>query len=183
MTTERRADMFFEPGQDPREVGATTLGDEKETLVEFLRFQRLTLEMKCSGLDAEQLARRAVAPSTMSLLGLVRHLAEVERGWFQQILAGLDVPRIYRTEDDPDADFNGAVGDEAVVAEAWERLHEEQAFADRFIAASDDLGKVTEYHHGRISLREVLVHMIEEYARHNGHADLLRENIDGRLGE
>jgi uncharacterized damage-inducible protein DinB len=183
MATTRRAETFFPPGEDPREVGATTLGGEKETLVEYLRFQRLTLEAKCSGLDAEQLARRSVEPSTMSLLGLVRHLAEVERGWFQQILAGLDVPRIYRTADDPDADFNGAVADDAVVAEAWDTLHAEQAFGDRFIAAADDLGAVTEYHHGRISLREVLVHLIEEYARHNGHADLLRERIDGRLGE
>ncbi|WP_221176507.1 DinB family protein [Nocardioides marmorisolisilvae] len=183
MASERRADMFFQPGEDPRDIGATTLGNEKETLVEYLRYQRLTLEAKCSGLDAEQLARRAVGPSTLSLLGLVRHLAEVERGWFQQILAGLDVPRIYRTEDDPDADFNGAIGEEAVVAEAWERLHAEQAFTDRFVAGEDNLGKITEYHHGRISLREVLVHMIEEYARHNGHADLLRECIDGRLGE
>ncbi|MFL6022369.1 MAG: DinB family protein [Marmoricola sp.] len=183
MAAQRRADMFFQPGEDPRDVGATTLGNEKETLVEYLRYQRLTLEAKCSGLDAEQLARRAVEPSTLSLLGLVRHLAEVERGWFRQILAGEDVPRIFRTESDPDADFNAAVADEAAVAEAWERLHEEQAYTDRFIAASDNLGRITDYHHGRISLREVMVHMIEEYARHNGHADLLRERIDGRLGE
>ena len=175
--------MFFPPGEDPREAGATSLGDEKATLVEYLRYQRLTLEAKCAGLSAEQLARRAVEPSTMSLLGLVRHLAEVERGWFRQILAGLDVPRIYRTPEEPDLDFDGAVADDAVVARALADLHEEQAFADRFIAAAEDLGAVTEYHHGRISLREVLVHMVEEYARHNGHADLLRERIDGRLGE
>ncbi|MFL6061151.1 MAG: DinB family protein [Marmoricola sp.] len=181
--TKRRVDMFFEPGSDPREEGATSLGDEKATLVEYIRFQRLTLEAKCSGLDAEQLARRAVEPSTMSLLGMVRHLAEVERGWFQQILAGLDVPRIYRTEAEPDLDWDGAVADDEVVAEAWRTLREQQAFTDAYIAAATDLGAVTDYHHGRISLREVLVHIVEEYARHNGHADLLRERIDGRVGE
>jgi uncharacterized damage-inducible protein DinB len=180
---KRRADLFLQPGDDPRETGATSLGDEKATLVESLRYQRLTLEAKCSGLDAEQLARRSVEPSTMSLLGLVRHLAEVERGWFRQILAGLDVPRIYRTEDEPDLDFDGAVADDDTVTEAWADLHTEQRFADRMIAEADDLGRVIEYHHGRLSLRELLVHMIEEYARHNGHADLLRECIDGRVGQ
>ncbi|MFL6105632.1 MAG: DinB family protein [Marmoricola sp.] len=179
----RRADMFLEPGQDPREQGATSLGDEKATLVEFIRYQRATLVMKCAGLDAEQLARRAVPPSTMSLLGLVRHLADVERGWFQQILGGRDVPGIYRTGPDSDGDFDGAVADDAVVAQAWADLAAEQAWADAYIAAADDLGAVTDYHHGRISLREVLVHIVEEYARHNGHADLLREQIDGRIGE
>jgi uncharacterized damage-inducible protein DinB len=178
-----RADMFLDPADDPRANG-TTLGDERATLQEFLRSQRLTLELKCSGLDAEQLARRSVEPSTMSLLGLVRHLADVERGWFRRTMAGdPDVPRIFQTADDPDADFNGAVGDPAVVEEAWRRLHEEQQFADRLVADTEDLGTVAQHRDGPISLREVLVHMIEEYARHNGHADLLRERIDGRLGE
>src|SRR3982751_4342412 len=123
MAVRRFPDMWVDPEDDPRE-GGPRLADERTTLMEYLRYQRLTLEMKCEGLDAEQLARRAVEPSTLSLLGLVRHLAEVERGWFRQILAGEDVPRIFRTESDPDADFNAAVADEAAIAEAWERLHE-----------------------------------------------------------
>jgi uncharacterized damage-inducible protein DinB len=166
---QHRADLFLDPASDPRE-GGPRLGDERTTLTEFLRGQRLTLQLKCEGLDAGQLARRAVEPSTMSLLGLIRHMAEVERGWFRRRFAGLDVPKRYQTEADPDADFNGAVADPAVVAEAWAAWREEIAFAEQFA------GKP-------ISLRELLVHMIEEYARHNGHADLFRERIDGRLGQ
>src|SRR5262249_5270174 len=113
-TPQHRADMFLDPGSDPRE-GGPRLGNERSTLSEFLRGQRLTLQLKCDGLDAGQLARRAVEPSTMSLLGLVRHMAEVERSWFRRRFARLEVPRRYQTEADPDADFNGAVADPAVV--------------------------------------------------------------------
>ncbi len=119
----------------------------------------------------------------MSLLGLVRHMAEVERGWFRRRFAGQDVPRRYQTEADPDADFNGAVADPAVVAEAWAAWRDEIAFAEQF-TAGHDLGFAGRDSAGEpISLRELLVHMIEEYARHNGHADLLRERIDGRIGQ
>jgi len=179
---QHRADMFTEPGSDPRE-GGTSLGDERDTLVEFLRCQRLTLQLKCEGLDAEQLARRAVEPSTMSLLGLLRHMAEVERTWFRRRFAGNDVPKRYQTDAAPDSDFDGAVADQAVVDEAWAAWREEVSFAEQF-ARDNDLAFVGQDWAGNpISLRELLVHMIEEYARHNGHADLLRERIDGRLGQ
>lgn len=115
MPDRKYPDMFVDPEDDPRE-GGPTLGDERATLAEYLRCQRLTLEMKCSGLDAADLARRSVEPSTMSLLGLVRHMAEVERGWFRRVMSGLDVPRIFRTAADRDADWNGAVPDPVVVA-------------------------------------------------------------------
>jgi uncharacterized damage-inducible protein DinB len=174
--------MFLDSDADPRE-GGTALGDERTTLIEFLRAQRLTLQLKCQGLDAEQLARRAVEPSTMSLLGLIRHMAEVERTWFRRRFAGQDVPRRYQSESDPDGDFDGAVADPAVVAQAWAAWQEEVGFAEQF-ARETDLDFVgTNSAGGPISLRELLVHMIEEYARHNGHADLLRERIDGRVGE
>jgi uncharacterized damage-inducible protein DinB len=174
--------MFLDPDSDPRE-GGPRLGDERTTLNEFLRGQRLTLRLKCDGLDAEQLARRAVEPSTMSLLGLVRHLAEVERSWFRRRFAEHDVPKRYQTQTDPDADFNGAVADPAVVEEAWLAWREEIAFAEQF-TRDHDLDFVGRDSDGEpVSLRELLVHMIEEYARHNGHADLLRERIDGRIGE
>jgi uncharacterized damage-inducible protein DinB len=174
--------MFLGPGSDPRE-GGPRLGDERATLNEFLRGQRLTLQLKCDGLDAGQLARRAVEPSTMSLLGLLRHMAEVERGWFRRRFAGLDVPKRYQSGADPDADFNGAAADPAVVEEAWAAWREEIAFAEQF-TQDHDLGFTGRDSEGEpISLRELLVHMIEEYARHNGHADLLRERIDGRVGE
>jgi hypothetical protein len=123
--------------------------------------------MKCAGLDAEAMARRAVEPSTMSLLGLVRHLAEGERGTFRMMLAGHDVPRLYCSETNRDGDF-----------------------ATRFVAEAPSLDITADdplNQHGSgggsMSLRQVLVGMIEEYARHIGHVDLLRERIDGRLGQ
>ncbi len=176
-------DVFVDPEDDPREANVTSLGDERATLLEFLRCQRLTMELKCSGLDPEQLARRSVEPSSMSLLGLVRHMAEVERSWFRRRMSQQDVPRRYCTEDNRDGDWDDAVADPAVVEDAWRAWREECAFSDRFVAETDDLGFAVTFDHGTISLRELLCHMIEEYARHNGHADLLRERIDGRTGQ
>ena len=193
MVTTRRADMFTADGKpsddDPRENGPT-LGDERTTLVESLRCQRLTLEMKCAGLDAEAMARRSLQPSTMSLLGLVRHLADGERSTFRVMMAGQDAPRLYGSDSDRDGDFDGAVPDPQVVAEAWEAWRSEVDFATRFVADAPSLditGDDPLNEHGSgggsMSLREVLVGMIEEYARHMGHADLLRERIDGRIGQ
>jgi Protein of unknown function (DUF664) len=193
MASSRRADMFTPDGRpsddDPREHRAR-LGDEKTTLVAALRGQRLTLELKCAGLDAEAMARRAVEPSTLSLLGLVRHLAEGERDTFRVMMAGEDAPPLYRREDDRDADFNGAVADREVVAAAWQAWRTEVAFAERFVTGAPSLdmtfGDPDNQHGsggGAMSLREVLVGTIEEYARHMGHVDLLRERIDGRLGQ
>jgi uncharacterized damage-inducible protein DinB len=181
-TPQHRADLFIDPVDDPRE-GGPRLGGERATLTEFLRSQRLTLELKCAGLDAEQLARRSVEPSTMSLLGLVRHMAEVERRWFRTRFAEDNPGFLYQTADDPDGDFNGAVADPVVVDEAWAAWRAEIAFANEFIADHDFDFVGTDSRGEPVSLRELLVHMIEEYARHNGHADLLRERIDGRVGE
>jgi uncharacterized damage-inducible protein DinB len=176
-----RADYFLDPDVDPRGSGPR-LGDERATLIEFLRYQRLTLQLKCDGLDPAQLGRRAVEPSTMSLLGLVRHMAEVERTWFRRRFAGWDVPKLYQSEDQPDGDFDGAIAEQEVVDEAWAAWRNEVIFAEQFVSDTD-LSFVGQDGAGRaISLRELLVHMIEEYARHNGHADLLRERIDGRVG-
>lgn len=181
---EKRADVF-QASDDPRERDEIPMVDERTTLQEFLRVQRLTLQVKCDGLDVEQLARRSVEPSTMSLLGLARHMAEVERTWFRKRLAGQDVPGLYKTDEEPDADFDGAVADLAVVAQAWAAWREEVAFAERFVEEAADLGTVKcRMRDGReLALRGVLVHMVEEYAQHNGHADLLRERIDGRIGQ
>jgi uncharacterized damage-inducible protein DinB len=176
----RRADMFVAADADPRENGPS-LGGERATLVEYLRCQRLTLELKCAGLGPADLARRSVEPSTMSLLGLVRHLAEVERGWFRRRMAGLDAPPLYRSATAPDGDFDGAVPEAEVVAEAWRAWRAECAFTSDYVREAPDLDVTAA--DGALSLREVLVHLIEEYARHNGHADLLRERIDGRLGQ
>ncbi|PZG17236.1 hypothetical protein C1J01_18570 [Nonomuraea aridisoli] len=176
----RRAEMF--PAADDRRFDTPATGDERRMLTDFLRAQRSTLEAKCSGLDTE-LSRRSVEPSTLSLLGLVRHLADVERRWFRCVLAGHDEPLLFSSATQPDGDFDGAVPDRRVVAEAWEAWRSEVAFADAFTADAPDLN--LEGHdewRGRVSLRWVLIHMIEEYARHNGHADLLRERIDGAIG-
>jgi hypothetical protein len=188
----RRADMFTEDGRpsddDPREHGPAP-HDERTTLTEGLRQLRLTLELKCAGLDAEQLARRAVEPSTLSLLGIVRHLAEMERVTFRVLLAGQDVPRLY-TADEPDGDFDGAVADPAVVAEAWAAWRAEVEFATRFVDAAPSLDVTADdaaNEHGSggrpMMLRELLLGTFGEYARHLGHVDLLRERIDGRLGQ
>src|SRR6202012_3876333 len=123
---------------DPREH-RLRLGDEHTMLAESLRCQRLTLELKCAGLDAEAMARRAVEPSTMSLLGLVRHLAEVERATFRELMAGQDKSRLFTTETDHDGDFNGAVPDPRVVAEAWAAWRAEVDFATRFVAEAPSL--------------------------------------------
>jgi Protein of unknown function (DUF664) len=185
--------MFTADGKpsddDPRENGPR-LGDERATLAESLRRLRLTLELKCSDLDADAMARRSVEPSTMSLLGLVRHLAEMERATFRRLMAGQDAPRLFTSDTDRDGDFDGAVADPQVVAQAWDAWRAEVDFATRFVAGASSLDVTADdplNQHGSgggaMSLREILVGTIEEYARHLGHADLLRERIDGRLGQ
>jgi len=156
--------------------------DERTTLIAFLRWHRLTLEVKCSGLAPQQLSRRAVGRSALSLLGLVRHLAEGERFWFREVMAGEQPPALFASTDSHAA-FDVDNADPAMVADAWETWRAEVAFADDFVAQAADLD-VTGHEPGvgPVSLRWVLMHMIEEYARHNGHADLLREHIDGVVG-
>jgi len=177
------ADMWLDPGDDPRETD-TGPADERTTLMEYLRAYRLTLEMKCADLSPAQLARRSVPPSTMSLLGLLRHMAKVEQHWFRLVLAGEDVPPLYSSDADHDLDWNGAVADADVVARAWGDWRKEVTFAERFVEGATDFDVVGRRSSGQVvSLRDVLVHMIEEYARHCGHADLLRERTDGRVGQ
>jgi uncharacterized damage-inducible protein DinB len=180
---ERLADMAVDPGDDPR-VDPPTEADERATVVAFLSGQRGTLELKCSGLDDADLARRSVDPSMLSLLGLVCHMAEVERIWFRRVMAGQDAPPHFYSDADPDGDFDGAVPDAEVIAEAWSVWRDEVAFAERFVAEAATLDVTgNDPWRGRTSLRWVLVHMVEEYARHNGHADLLRQRIDGAVGQ
>ncbi|MER8221257.1 DinB family protein [Streptomyces sp. NPDC094143] len=181
-------DMWVDPDDDPRETDAEPVG-EHGLLLDYLRTYRLTLEMKCAGLDAEQMARRSVPPSTMSLLGLVRHLTEEERH-FRRVMAGEDAPKLYRTDADRDGDFNGALPDQAVVDDAWRQWRTEAERTDRYLAGVTDLNTTNAGHSdlgpepgGRLRLRDVLLAQIAEYARHCGHADLLRERIDGRVGQ
>jgi uncharacterized damage-inducible protein DinB len=157
---------------------------EREMLTGWLDAHRAILLWKCEGLSDEQLRKRAVPPSTLSLLGLVRHMAMVERGWFRQVFAGEDVPDVYDLSADPDADFNAV--DQADPAEAFRDFGRECAAAREVLAAAADLDVLSKKPSQRtgepFSLRWIVTHMIEEYARHNGHADLLRESIDGATG-
>ncbi|MCX4689173.1 DinB family protein [Kitasatospora purpeofusca] len=160
-------------------------GGELATLTGFLDFQRATFAWKCTGLSTEQLRARPLLPSTLSLLGLTRHLAEVELGWFRNILNSEGHPGIWRDSNGRFAEF---AADEADPDEAFAHWRAECEHARELVAAAPSLdvlgryrapdGKETEY-----SLRWILTHMIEEYARHNGHADLIREHLDGRTGE
>ncbi|UYQ60895.1 DinB family protein [Streptomyces peucetius] len=170
-------DMWADPADDPRNNDAGQEG-ELATLLDFLTNYRITLRMKCADLDPEQLARRSVPPSTMSLLGLVRHLAEVERDWRNWITEGDPLPKLYGEKD---ADFDGAVAEQAVVDAAYADLEREQAATDAALAGHPDLGERVGKE--RVAIRELMVHRIDEYARHAGHADLLRECVDGRVGQ
>lgn len=157
---------------------------EREMLDGWLEHHRGILIWKCEGLSAEQLRQRAVPPSALSLLGLVRHMAEVERGWFRQVFLGEDVPDLYDRSTDEDADFNDV--DQADLAEAFSAFERECAASRQVVAQAPSLDVLSKQASPRtgqpFSLRWIVTHMIEEYARHTGHADLLRERVDGITG-
>ena len=155
--------------------------DERGTLEDFLERHRATFAWKCSGLTGEQLARRAVPSSTLSLLGLIRHLADAERAWFSRYVGGEPLPAAFSGEDGVDAAFRFADPDRA--EEDYRRLVAEWELSRRRVAGRSLDDGFDGEPWGRRSLRWVYNHLIEEYARHNGHADLLREAIDGNVGE
>jgi uncharacterized damage-inducible protein DinB len=175
--------MWLKPEDDPR-VGGNPVG-ELATIRDYLSSYRLTLGMKCDDLSPEQLAMRSVPPSTLTLLGLIRHMARVEHNWFQRSLQGhREIDRLFWSEEDPDLDFNGAIGDPAVVEEAFAVWRAQIAAADEWLDRPVDLDASVLTPRGEpTSVRDVLIHMVEEYARHCGHADLIRECIDGRTGQ
>lgn len=179
-------DMWVDPDDDPRETDVDAT-DERALLMDYVRSYRLTFEMKCADLDDEQLARRSVPPSTMSLLGLVRHLAEDERH-IRRVMAGEDAPKLYCTPENRNGDWDDAIADPAVVAEAWQTWRAERDLTDEFFARSD----LDSWNSGAsdfgpdgadVQVRDIMIAHIAEYARHCGHADLLRERIDGRVGQ
>jgi len=181
-TARTRRALWVDPAHDPRDTDELPVG-ETTTLRQYLDRYRMTFEMKCEGLTPEQLATRSVPPSTMSLLGLVRHLAKIEHHWFRRTLAGrTDLAHLYFTEEEPDLDFDSAIGTDECVTDAWESWRREVAHVREVYARYDDLGD-TFIPGEPWEARGVIVHMIEEYARHCGHADLLRECIDGRTGQ
>lgn len=172
---------WLDASDDPRSAIPRGNG-EHAVLAEYLDRYRMTFELKCGELSAEQLATRSVPPSTMSLLGMIRHLARVEHSWTRRVLEGqAELALLYRTSDDPDSDFNQAVAYDGVVADAWATWHREVAHA-REVYANLDLDTLVEVDGDEVAARDIIVHLVEEYARHVGHADLLRERIDGRTG-
>jgi len=161
-----------------------TTADERTMLEGWLKYHRDTLAWKCEGLTDEQLRTASVEPSTLSLMGLVRHMAEVERGWFRKVMADEQVGPIYYTDEDPDGEFHLTEADSW--AEAYATWQAEIEVANEYAArfALDDVSVGKHRRTGeRFNLRWIYTHMIEEYARHNGHADLLRERIDGNTGD
>ncbi|WP_343233532.1 DinB family protein [Streptomonospora sp. PA3] len=164
---------------DPRADPLEAVG-ERTTLTGFLDWHRHTLELKCAGLDPAAMAERAVPPSALSLHGLVRHLAACERWWFRIQFAGEQVPNLYYSDDDPDLDFTATDGDPAEALAVWRG--EVQRAREIAAAAPLEATGMRKRTGAPVSLRAVLVHMIAEYARHNGHADLLRERLDGTTG-
>ena len=157
--------------------------DERTALDTWLDYHRETLLFKCQGLTGEQLVQRAVAPSSLTLLGLVRHMAEVERAWFRRRFGRQpDLPHLYITDDMPDGEFDLV---DAAQAEADLITFTQECEASRRTAAGRSLDDTFKHPRGDelIDLRWVYIHMIEEYARHNGHADILREQIDGVTGD
>jgi uncharacterized damage-inducible protein DinB len=164
---------------------------ERAAVEAWLEFHRATLLMKCAGLTGEQLGQRSVPPSALSLRGLLRHLTEVERSWFRRVLAGEQAPPLYYGPDDEDGDFDAIGRDtdhpdtDTAVARELAAFTAECEVSRALAAAHDSLDDVgAGLRHGKqVSLRWIYLHMIEEYARHNGHADLLRERIDGVVGD
>ena len=168
-------------GMTPERVNPPFEAGERATLTAFLDRQRATLAVKCDGLTEDQLRQQAAPPSSLSLLGLVRHMAEVERNWFRPVLGGEEMATIFA----PDMDWEAAFGDVATadVAEAFRLWRAECDHARALVAAAPSFDVKGFRHSGWVSLRWMMSHMIEEDARHNGHADLLRERLDGSTGE
>lgn len=157
------------------------IAGERETLRGFLEFHRATLAMKCDGLSDEELRRRSMPPSTLSLLGLVRHMAEVERTWFRIVVGGEDLPLVWSDQRDYQVAYDATTATRTEAFDAWQR---EVEHARRIEAEAESLDVVV--HSERwgedVTLRLIMTHVLLEYGRHNGHADFLREGIDGTTG-
>jgi uncharacterized damage-inducible protein DinB len=161
---------------EPPEIAA-----ERAALQGWLDYHRATLLFKCQGLTAEQLVLRSAAPSTLSLLGLVRHMAEVERSWFRRGFTGQDAGPMYYTDELPDGDFD--LADPASAEADFAAYRRECELADQAVAGRSLDDTFVTSRGTTLDLRWIYLHMIEEYARHNGHADILREQIDGVTGD
>lgn len=155
---------------------------ERETLEGWLDYYRSTLLLICDGVGAEALRQRPVEPSELSLQGLVQHLTEVERNWFGRILAGQDLPPVYPGGRTPEGHDGGFQVDPATCCATAVDRWEAEVAAARTRCADRELSDTASFMGARVSLRWIFSHMIAEYARHCGHADILRERIDGTTG-
>ena len=162
-------------------VGPPLIGDERTTLRAFLDYHRATLARKCAGLTDEQLRERSMPPSTLSLLGLVRHLAEVERTWFRRVFEEPDVPLVWSDTMDFQAAYDATGSTRAEAVAEWEAEVEHSRRIERAAPSLDLVGRQPRWNED-VSLRMVMVHVLLEYGRHNGHADLIREGVDGVVG-
>lgn len=160
-------------------VAPAEIADERTMLTNWLNYHRATVRVKCEGLTDEQMRQRSVPPATLSPLGMVRHLAEVEAFWWQEVVEGRPYS-LYSSEDNRDGDFD--FGADADVAEAWSTWDAQVAYGNE-VFARHQLDDVVKERSADNSIRWIMVHLIEEYARHNGHLDLLRQCIDGVTGE
>jgi uncharacterized damage-inducible protein DinB len=162
-------------------IGPPSFGSERDMLRAFLDYHRATLAMKCAGLNDEQLRRQSMPPSTLSLLGLVRHMAEVERAWFRRVFEDHDAPMVWSDKVDFQAAYDAAEATREQAFTAWEAEVENSRRIEREAESLDIEGYQPRWDE-HVSLRMVLVHVLLEYGRHNGHADLLREGVDGTVG-
>jgi hypothetical protein len=163
--------------EEPPEVA-----DERTSLSTWLDYQRATLLVKCQGLTGAELAQASAPPSVLTLLGLLQHMLGVEWWWFEHIFAGGDAAEPFPAGNDPDWEFTHLLADQA--ADTRARFVEQSAHSRSIVEAAESLDVLaTSTERDPRDLRWIMVHMIEEYARHNGHADLLREAIDGAVGD
>ncbi|MEK8169800.1 DinB family protein [Streptomyces sp. M19] len=166
---------------DDHRVGPPAFGSERDMLRAFLDYHRATLAMKCEGLTDEQLRRRSMPPSTLTLLGLVRHMAEVERAWFRRVFEDHDAPMVWSDEIDFQAAYDASASTRSEAFGAWEAEVANSRRVEREAASLEQAGSQPRWG-TEVSLRMVMLHVLLEYGRHNGHADLLREGVDGTVG-
>jgi len=162
-------------------IGPPLIAGEREMLRAFLDYHRATLAMKCDGLSDEDLRRQSMPPSTLSLLGLVRHMAEVERMWFRRVINGEDVALVWSDEGDFQAAYDASAATRPEAFGAWQAEVEHSRRIERQAPSLEVTGYQPRWGED-VSLRLVMLHLIHEYARHNGHADFLREGVDGTVG-
>ncbi|MDX3798035.1 DinB family protein [Streptomyces sp. AK04-3B] len=162
-------------------TGPPSFGTERDMLRAFLDYHRATLAMKCEGLTDEELRQQSMPPSTLSLLGLVRHMAEVERAWFRRVFEDKDAPMVWSDKIDFQAAYDASASTRQEAFGAWQAEVENSRRVERAAESLDQAGYQPRWEE-EVSLRMVMVHVLLEYGRHNGHADFLREGVDGTVG-